>query len=180
MSESVKNYEFNYEYIRAVAPAVSKEEARYYLNGVYIYDDEDGRHYVATDGHVLFHILDEHPTGEKLSEGMIIKSKFKNFKGSDFLNFATVIDNKTVVFGSGEDLEIGSIVDGTFPNFWAVIPKKRKMAEKFIAYNPKYLQKVVEFVEAVFVPEVNLKDEQNSPSVWVRNGRTAVLMPMRV
>ena len=30
MSESVKNYEFNYEYIRAVAPAVSKEEARYY------------------------------------------------------------------------------------------------------------------------------------------------------
>lgn len=180
MSESVKKYEFNYEYIRAVAPAVSKEEARYYLNGVYIYDDEDGRHYVATDGHVLFHILDENPAGEKLSEGMIIKSKFKNFKGSDLLNFATVIDNKTVVFGSGEDLEIGSIVDGTFPNFWAVIPEKRKMAEKFIAYNPNYLQKVVAFMGSVFIPEVDPKSEQNSPSVWVRNGRMAVLMPMRV
>jgi DNA polymerase III sliding clamp (beta) subunit (PCNA family) len=42
-----------HEALRRVRYAMCKEEARYYLNGVYVHKHEGGLRFVATNGHVL-------------------------------------------------------------------------------------------------------------------------------
>ncbi len=176
----MNKYEFNYDYLRAVAPAVSKEETRYYLGGVYVHDDEEGRHYVATDGHILLHILDSEPQGNKLSEGLIIKSKFKDFKKNNFiLNYATQLDSQTIVFGRGENSEIASIVDGTYPDYSRVIPKKLKSIKTYRLFNSRFLKIAEKFMHGLSNTLTDEDDSGCSPVVWKKDNMMVVLMPMR-
>lgn len=177
----MNKYEFNYDYLRAVAPAISKKENRYNLEGVYIHDDEKGRHYVATNGHILLHILDSNISGEKLPDkGLIIKSKFKDFKNNNFiLNFATQIDNQTIVFGSGENSEIASIIDADYPDYWRVIPENLKSIKTYRLLNSRFLKIAENFMHGLSNTLTTEEDNGCSPVVWKKDNMTVVLMPMR-
>lgn len=82
--------------IKRVRPAVSDEETRYYLNGIYFHPDIAGGRFrlVATDGHRLYrHML---PAGwtddeiERLNGGAIIPRKFVDKLATIFTSSATL------------------------------------------------------------------------------------------
>ncbi len=109
--------------------AVSKDSQRYVLNGVYFIVEEGSLKMVATDGRRLAYVTTE-GIDPKIKGKAIIPTKAI----SDMLRLISA-DNKTedIKFGISENqcaVEIGDIVflstliEGVFPNYEQVIPKK--------------------------------------------------------
>lgn len=110
--------------------AVSTEETRYYLNGVYLHTDEsDGvavLRAVATDGHRLARVDIPAPEGAVGMPGIIIPRKtinemFKLLSDAEGDVEVSVGESRIrIVFG---DLAITSkLIDGTYPDYKKVIP----------------------------------------------------------
>jgi DNA polymerase-3 subunit beta len=111
--------------------AISTEETRYYLNGVYLHTATRGKQAtlraVATDGHRLAQVELDQPKGAEGMAGIIIPRKtvhevHRLVEGST----AAV---KVGVSGAKARFEIGPItltsklIDGTFPDYGRVIPQ---------------------------------------------------------
>jgi DNA polymerase-3 subunit beta len=111
--------------------AISTEETRYYLNGIYLHtaDGEGGRvlRAVATDGHRLARVEEREPEGAAGMPGVIVPRK-------------TVAELRKLLDEEGGDVEVGlsdtriqfrvgsvqltsKLIDGTFPEYERVIPK---------------------------------------------------------
>jgi len=111
--------------------AISTEETRYYLNGIYLHvvDGEAGRmlRAVATDGHRLARVEEPLPEGAGGIPGVIIPRK-------------TIAELRKLLDEGGDDVEIGlsdtriqftvgtvtltsKLIDGTFPEYDRVIPR---------------------------------------------------------
>jgi DNA polymerase-3 subunit beta len=111
--------------------AISTEETRYYLNGIYLHtaDGEGGRvlRAVATDGHRLARVEEPEPEGAAGMPGVIVPRK-------------TVAELRKLLDEEGGEVEIGlsdtriqfrvgpiqltsKLIDGTFPEYERVIPK---------------------------------------------------------
>ena len=114
--------------------AVSNEETRYFLNGIYFHKiyikDKEFLSMVATDGHRLAKIdfilngtLPEIP-------GVIIPRKTINelckllgdFNGTIKINF----DPNKIIFFINKSVLISKLIDGTFPDYQRVIPNNNK------------------------------------------------------
>ena len=128
--------------------AISTEETRYYLNGIYLHATKNNEvpviRAVATDGHRLARVEMVLPEGAAGMPGIIVPRK-------------TVIELRKLVDESEEEVEIGlsetkirfaagaaaltsKLIDGTFPDYDRVIPSN----------NDKILEvKCKEFAEAV-------------------------------
>ncbi len=128
--------------------AISTEETRYYLNGIYLHATKNNEvpviRAVATDGHRLARVEMVLPEGAAGMPGIIIPRK-------------TVIELRKLVEESEDEVEIGlsetkirfatgaaaltsKLIDGTFPDYDRVIPSN----------NDKILEvKCKEFAEAV-------------------------------
>ncbi|MCF6221213.1 MAG: DNA polymerase III subunit beta [Robiginitomaculum sp.] len=107
--------------------AISTEETRYYLNGIYMHDIDDKLRCVATDGHRLALCEMAAPDGAGGMPGIIIPRK-------------TVAELRRLIDGLSETIEISvseakirftvgsavltsKLIDGTFPDYDRVIPK---------------------------------------------------------
>jgi DNA polymerase-3 subunit beta len=113
--------------------AISTEETRYYLNGIYFHAAEGGAHgaptlrAVATDGHRLAHVELDLPEGAAGMPGVIIPRK-------------TVHELHRLLEDGGKEVRIGisatkvrfeigaitltsKLIDGTFPDYARVIPQ---------------------------------------------------------
>ncbi len=173
----IKRYEINYEMFHAVSTAMSKDEALYYLMGVYVHDVGNTRRYVATDGHILLICVDENPMGEKLPEkGIIIGGKFPKYKSNIAYNMIRILDDKTVVFGDDNSSFAGYVVDGEYPDYSRVLPQETNKAKCYVVVNPMYLKKITDFVGVGKIPFVN---DEHSPAVFTNDNRIGVIMPMR-
>ena len=128
--------------------AISTEETRYYLNGIYLHATKNNEvpviRAVATDGHRLARVEMVLPEGAAGMPGIIVPRK-------------TIIELRKLVDESEEEVEIGlsetkirfatgaaaltsKLIDGTFPDYDRVIPSN----------NDKILEvKCKEFAEAV-------------------------------
>ena len=110
--------------------AISTEETRYYLNGIFLHTIEAGGalklRAVATDGHRLARADVDAPSGSEGMPGIIIPRKTVG-------ELQKLIDNPELIIGieisdSKIRLSIGSVVltskliDGTFPDYGRVIP----------------------------------------------------------
>ena len=114
--------------------AVSNEETRYFLNGIYFHKIENNNinylSLVATDGHRLAKFDCEYNDSIKDIPGVIIPKKTVNelykllsdFDGSVKINLSS---NK-IVFFVGESILISKLIDGNFPDYKRVIPKENK------------------------------------------------------
>ena len=110
--------------------AISTEETRYYLNGIYLHtakaNDVDVLRAVATDGHRLARVELPQPSGGAGMPGVIVPRK-------------TVNELRKLIEETGEDVElalsdskirfafddvelISKLIDGTFPDYERVIP----------------------------------------------------------
>lgn len=108
--------------------AISTEETRYYLNGVYLHV-ADGRHLrcVATDGHRLARIDAELPQGAEAMPGIIVPRKtvaeLKKLLDDDSADIAVSVSETKIRFATPAITLTSKVIDGTFPDYTRVIPQ---------------------------------------------------------
>ena len=111
--------------------AISTEETRYYLNGVYMHvADADGGQVlrcVATDGHRLARIDADLPDGAAGMPGVIVPRKtvgeLMKLLSDDELVIAVSVSETKVRFATPEITLTSKVIDGTFPDYSRVIPQ---------------------------------------------------------
>ena len=117
--------------------AISTEETRYYLNGVYLHvaDAEGGKalRCVATDGHRLDRIDAEMPEGASEMPGVIVPRKtvgeLRKLLDDDEMEIAVSVSETKIRFATPAITLTSKVIDGTFPDYTRVIPQgnTRKM-----------------------------------------------------
>ena len=111
--------------------AISTEETRYYLNGVYMHvaDADGGRvlRCVATDGHRLARIDADLPEGAADMPGVIVPRKtvgeLRKLLDDDEAKIAVSVSETKVRFATPEITLTSKVIDGTFPDYSRVIPQ---------------------------------------------------------
>ena len=110
--------------------AISTEETRYYLNGVYMHvaDAEGGKtlRCVATDGHRLARIDADLPSGAEDMAGVIVPRKtvgeLRKLLDDDDASIAVSVSETKVRFATPQVTLTSKVIDGTFPDYTRVIP----------------------------------------------------------
>jgi DNA polymerase III subunit beta len=110
--------------------AISTEETRYYLNGVYMHvsESDGGRvlRCVATDGHRLARIDGELPDGAEEMPGVIVPRKtvgeLRKLLDDDDLKVAVSVSETKIRFATPDITLTSKVIDGTFPDYTRVIP----------------------------------------------------------
>ena len=114
--------------------AISTEETRYYLNGIYLHAvDGDGGaklRAVATDGHRLAQAEVDAPEGTAGMPSVIVPRKtvgelqklLDNAEGEVGVEVSEAKIRITLTDGSGEVVLTSKLIDGTFPDYNRVIP----------------------------------------------------------
>jgi DNA polymerase-3 subunit beta len=110
--------------------AISTEETRYYLNGVYMHvADAGGRRVlrcVATDGHRLARIDADLPAGADGMPGVIVPRKtvgeLRKLLDDDEAIIAVSVSETKVRFATPGITLTSKVIDGTFPDYSRVIP----------------------------------------------------------
>jgi len=111
--------------------AISTEETRYYLNGVYLHvaDGEGGQtlRCVATDGHRLARIDAALPEGASDLPGVIVPRKtvgeLRKLLDDDDMKIAVSVSETKIRFATPEITMTSKVIDGTFPDYTRVIPQ---------------------------------------------------------
>ena len=110
--------------------AISTEETRYYLNGVYLHvSDADGGKVlrcVATDGHRLARIDADLPAGAEEMPGVIVPRKtvgeMRKLLDDDDSVIAVSVSETKIRFATPAITLTSKVIDGTFPDYTRVIP----------------------------------------------------------
>ena len=110
--------------------AISTEETRYYLNGVYLHvSDSEGKQVlraVATDGHRLARIDADLPDGAGTMPGVIVPRKtvgeLRKLLDDDEVEIAVSVSETKVRFATPAITLTSKVIDGTFPDYTRVIP----------------------------------------------------------
>ncbi|WP_095588019.1 DNA polymerase III subunit beta [Actibacterium ureilyticum] len=111
--------------------AISTEETRYYLNGVYMHvaTGEGGQvlRCVATDGHRLARIDAPLPQGAETMPGVIVPRKtvgeLRKLLDDDDTQIAVSVSETKVRFATPEITLTSKVIDGSFPDYTRVIPQ---------------------------------------------------------
>jgi len=134
--------------------AISTEETRYYLNGIYFHaaNGEKGKilRAVATDGHRLALMEAPMPTGAEDMPGVIIPRKTVNElrKLVDDVDDEILIKlSETRILFSINDIVLSSkLIDGTFPEYDRVIPEGN---DKIMEVDCKRFERAVDLVSTI-------------------------------
>ena len=135
--------------------SMSRDEIRYYLNGVYLHaaEDKGGKvlRSVATDGHRMAISQLPAPAGsEKMAAGIIPAKAVKEFASlfSDKKGDMEVAISKNLAsFSMGKVRLITRLIEGSFPEYGKVVPEEKGQAS--LTVNAADLAKMVERVCAV-------------------------------
>lgn len=111
--------------------AISTEETRYYLNGIYLHVTESGKvpvlRAVATDGHRLARVEMARPQGASGMPGVIVPRKtVQELRRllEDLDAEVSISLSDTKIRFAFDDVELTSkLIDGTFPDYQRVIPE---------------------------------------------------------
>ncbi|MFC7065036.1 DNA polymerase III subunit beta [Brucella rhizosphaerae] len=108
--------------------AVSTEESRYYLNGIFMHGNEGKLNFVATDGHQFAYLKIQAPDGCDGMPGVIIPRGILNL-----LSHCTKAGGDTVISLSDRKIRFAfqdgvtvtsKLVDGTYPDYQRIIPTR--------------------------------------------------------
>jgi DNA polymerase-3 subunit beta len=134
--------------------AVSTEETRYYLNGIYLHAaDSQGTKVlraVATDGHRLARIEVALPAGAASMPGVIIPRKAINEikklveEGVSEVNIS--LSDSKIRFACGSAVLVTKLIDGTFPDYDRVIPANN---DKIMEVDGKAFTQAVDRVSVI-------------------------------
>ncbi|TPW30884.1 DNA polymerase III subunit beta [Martelella alba] len=110
--------------------AISTEETRYYLNGIFFHAMSEGSSLklraVATDGHRLARAEIEAPAGCENMPGVIIPRKtvgeIQKLVDDPEASVKVEVSDAKIRFTIGEIVMTSKLIDGTFPDYQRVIP----------------------------------------------------------
>ena len=111
--------------------AISTEETRYYLNGIYLHAVESDGSWVlravATDGHRLARVEEPIPDGATGMPGVIIPRKtvaeLRKLLDEESGEVEVGLSDTRIQFKAGPITLTSKLIDGTFPEYERVIPK---------------------------------------------------------
>ena len=111
--------------------AISNEETRYFLNGLYFSinneNDKSMLTFVGTDGHRLAKFSISNSSKSKDVNGVIIPKKTINelykLLSENSNDIQIEINSNKIIFYIGKLIFISKLIDGTFPDYKRVIPK---------------------------------------------------------
>ncbi|MGZ8347051.1 MAG: DNA polymerase III subunit beta [Allosphingosinicella sp.] len=133
--------------------AISTEETRYYLNGIYVHVSDDAQPVLkaaATDGHRLARVTVPRPEGAQGMPGVIIPRKCvgelrKLLDEVDGTVQVSLSDSK-IRFGLGNAVLTSKLIDGTFPDYSRVIPTAN---DKLLKLDPRGFEEGVDRVSTI-------------------------------
>jgi len=109
-----------------VKVACSTDEAKYYLNGVYLHYVDGIMKAVATDGHRL--ALAQYEGHKYAFPSVIVPRKTINLISalSDIGDVSVSISDTKIKFHHGSTTVVSKVIDGTFPDYTRVIPRNNQ------------------------------------------------------
>lgn len=145
--------------VAKTAFAVSDDETRYFLNGIYLQNSDDGLRMVATDGKRLSLISKSGAIGRSDFKGVIVPPKIfqlmrKLSSGEGQLSVA--VTEKSIFLEFGPYRISSNLIDAQFPDYARVIPEHQ---ENHIIVETKLLDEALR--------RVSLLVEQKSKKVLV-------------
>jgi DNA polymerase-3 subunit beta len=133
--------------------AISTEETRYYLNGIYLHVSDEAQPVLkaaATDGHRLARVTVPRPDGAAGMPGVIIPRKCvaELRKLLDELDGSVQVSlsESKIRFGLGNAVLTSKLIDGTFPDYSRVIPTAN---DKLLKLDPRSLEEGVDRVSTI-------------------------------
>lgn len=130
--------------------AISTDETRYYLNGIYFHVADGMLKGVATDGHRLARICSPAPLGAESMAGVIVPRKtvselrklIEEVEG----DIAVALSENTIRFSFAGTVLTSKLIDGTFPDYEKVIPQGN---EKVMVFDCEVFSQAVARVSTI-------------------------------
>ncbi|MCC7260074.1 MAG: DNA polymerase III subunit beta [Alphaproteobacteria bacterium] len=149
--------------------AVSTEETRYYLNGIYLHiagkDKAQTLRAVATDGHRLARTEVAVPAGAEGMPGVIIPRKtvgeLKKLVDEVDGEIQVSLSESKIRFSCGRAVLVSKLIDGTFPDYERVIPSGN---DKLMELNGKQFAQAVDLVSTIS------SDRSSAVKLSLKNG----------
>jgi DNA polymerase III subunit beta len=134
--------------------AISTEETRYYLNGIFLHVTDDGEPVLraaATDGHRLARVTLPRPNGADGMPDVIIPRKCvaevrKLLDESSDNNIQISLSASKIRFTFDSAILTSKLIDGTFPDYTRVIPTAN---DKLLKIDPKSFAEGVDRVATI-------------------------------
>ncbi|MBY8829077.1 DNA polymerase III subunit beta [Hephaestia mangrovi] len=134
--------------------AISTEETRYYLNGIFWHVSDEGSQPVlkaaATDGHRLARVTVPRPDGAEGMPDVIVPRKcvaeLRKLLDEIDGSVGVSLSNTKIRFDLGQALLTSKLIDGTFPDYSRVIPTGN---DKILKIDPRSFEEGVDRVSTI-------------------------------
>ena len=134
--------------------AISTEETRYYLNGIFLHVSDDGGSAVlkaaATDGHRLARVTVPRPDGAEGMPDVIVPRKciaeLRKLLDEVDGSVGVSLSGSKIRFDLGQALLTSKLIDGTFPDYSRVIPTAN---DKILKIDPRSFAEGVDRVSTI-------------------------------
>ncbi len=130
--------------------AISSEETRYYLMGIFLHVADDRLKAAATDGHRLARVTVDRPEGAEGMPDIIIPRKcvgeLRKLLDEVEGTVEVSLSPTKIRFGLGSAILTSKLIDGTFPDYNRVIPTAN---DKLLKLDPKSFSAGVDRVATI-------------------------------
>ncbi|MDO7841529.1 DNA polymerase III subunit beta [Sphingomonas immobilis] len=133
--------------------AISTEETRYYLNGIFLHVSDDPQPVLkaaATDGHRLARVTMPRPDGAETMPDVIVPRKciaeLRKLLDEIDGSVGVSLSPTKIRFDLGQALLTSKLIDGTFPDYSRVIPTGN---DKILKIDPRSLEEGVDRVSTI-------------------------------
>src|SRR5690242_9952691 len=130
--------------------AISSEETRYYLMGIFVHVADDKLKAAATDGHRLARVTVPRPDGAEGMPDVIIPRKcvgeLRKLLDEIDGSVGVSLSNTKIRFDLGQALLTSKLIDGTFPDYSRVIPTGN---DKILKIDPRSFEEGVDRVSTI-------------------------------
>ncbi|WP_213982578.1 DNA polymerase III subunit beta [Sphingomonas sp. dw_22] len=133
--------------------AISTEETRYYLNGIFLHVTDEAvplLRAAATDGHRLARVTVPRPDGAEAMPDVIVPRKciaeLRKLLDEVDGSVGVSLSNSKIRFDLGQAILTSKLIDGTFPDYSRVIPTGN---DKILKIDPKSFMEGVDRVSTI-------------------------------
>ena len=130
--------------------AISTEETRYYLNGIFLHVAEGVLKAAATDGHRLERVTVDQPEGAADMPDVIVPRKciaeLRKLLDEVDGSVGVSLSGTKIRFDLGQAILTSKLIDGTFPDYSRVIPTGN---DKILKLDPKSFMEGVDRVSTI-------------------------------
>ena len=130
--------------------AISTEETRYYLNGIFLHTAEGVLKAAATDGHRLARVTVDQPQGADGMPDVIVPRKciaeLRKLLDEVDGSVGVSLSGTKIRFDLGQAILTSKLIDGTFPDYSRVIPTGN---DKILKLDPKSFMEGVDRVSTI-------------------------------